>query len=220
MKLLFGCLHHQEPVSVNIDANMTLDQVAKKLNAEHKFGEGLYTFFYNGRVLQNLHPLDGIAEGSIIIVNIKKEIAKQSRVPKLETAIRNFFETAQIGEAYNPDFYYLRNPAQVQAVSNAFRNNSSHMVSLSYHDIMHQSMVGAIQSSIFDHTCIILDIDRIGLILEEDEFDALADELPKIHRDLYEEIVKSGIDKQSAFTIAKECDFDRNRAFELLGLDQ
>jgi len=219
MKFLFGCLH-QEPVLVDIDANMTLDQVAKKLNAEYKFGGGLYIFFYNGRILLGPHPFDSIAEGSIIIVNIKKEIANQSRVPKLETAIRNYYETAQIEEAYNPEFNYLRNPAQIQAVSNAFRNNSSHMVSLSYHDIMHQSMIGAIQSSIFDHTCIILDIDRIGIILEEDEFDALADELPKVHRDLYEEIVKNGIDKQSAFTIAKECEFDRNRAFELLGLDQ
>lgn len=61
-----------EPVEIDVDPNVTSEQLKVILMAKYGFQMGEYRFVYGGKIIKEKYPLKSIPERSLIIISIKQ----------------------------------------------------------------------------------------------------------------------------------------------------
>ena len=188
VKLNFGFIK-SNPLKLNIDNKISIEEITQILQKDHNFQNGLFQFIFNGKILTNPTPFENLKDDSRIIIRI---IEKETKVPKEYLPILElFFDSFQIPQLFNESNSFYLHHNLLNQIQNIINNNSSNLITFSYHEINHYSMEGAIQSRIFDHNLEIIGIDRWALLPCVDNLSVELDLLSDKQRNIFLELSKN-----------------------------
>ena len=84
MRIYFKQIN-QQPQPLNIENNISGEDLIKLLTTELNFPHGIYTFCFSGKILDFNHPLINVPDDSIVVCSIKRNIKPLKQIKQIQT---------------------------------------------------------------------------------------------------------------------------------------